>query len=733
MVNEMSNPKLLSTINMVGPSTDKGVKKVAIQKEGYFPVLYDVKPEYTIEYVVADICAKWQTLQKPEQFALQYLDTKIYVTEENRGDIRDGDLFTITFNPELTAAKFLSDIEQPDLAKKRQALKDLAGVNDNAGQADDPLFAKEFINRNGINTLKNIIESAVEPGDIIACAMSAIQELLEHQFTTWEGSVSQFFVEKVIDYANKTDGDVNVVQKALSLLDNMVTVSTTYFVLVMNKVIPTNLVKHLSNSNENVQLSTMSLCNSIILRMEHNNRKKFTNDLLEKGYLQALHKIVASSAVKPLLNGMSHQLYVYQFLIIGLYQSRMNTKPDFGDSKVLSDLHKIYNIAFDSAPTSKEKGMGKADFTRLGFQHGDAPLIDFNESPPGVLAYDVMMYFVEKHQDQYVKVILENFGRDTEYECPFGKCTKHLTKILCELLEVGAPMSDTSVDFQPMVFVTANILEELYCVSIQLLNKTWKEMRATSQDFSRVIGVVKDQLKRVLSKRPENIEKFKTEAFSLNYQAILRLMQQEAQERTILDSQTKPVMELREQIEPEIRELVRQQRLARLVEGTSFSLFSTRGKLKNTYRFCCLSSNHRFLHYGDTEGNTSDSRSISSDSLPNKVPLSEVNRIDIGKDCPNVKNLKKGFIPLAFSIFHGQEEHLDFIAPNEELFSVWTDTLSFLIGKEIISEKFKEDLEMLLNMEMKLLLLDLENVRIPDVPPQVPPEPENYSFYYPDS
>lgn len=727
----MADPKLISTINVAGKNTDKGVKKIAIQKEGFFPVLYDIKSEYTIEYVVADICSKWQT-QKAEENALQHLDTKIYVTEENRGDIRDGDLFTITFNPELTAAKFLSDIEQPDSPKKRQALIDLAGINDHAGQADDPLFAKEFINRNGINTLKNIIESSVEPNDIIAYAMSAIQELLEHQFTKWESCVSQIFVDKVIDYANKVDGDVNIVQKALALLDNMVTVSTTYFVLVMNKVIPTNLVAHLSKSNENVQLNTISLCNSIILRMEHANRKKFTNDLLEKGYLQGLQKIVASAMTKPLSNGMSHQLYIYQYLIIGLYQSRMNLKPDFGDSKLLSDLQRIYNIAFDSAPSSKERGIGKADYTRLGFQHGDAPLIDFNECPPGVLAYDVMMYFVEKHQEQYVKVILENFGRDPEYECPFGRCTKHLVKILCELLGVGNAMSDTSVDYQPIVFVAANILEEIYCVSIQLLNKTWKEMRATSQDFSRVMGVVKDQLKRTLSKRPENIEKFKTEAFNLNYQVILRLMQQEAQERTMLDAKTKPVIELREQIEPEIRELVRQQRLARLVEGTSFSLFSSRGKLKNTYRFCCLSANHRFLHYGDTEGNSGDGKVISPDSLPNKLPLSEVVRIDVGKDCPNVKNLKK-VIPLAFSIFYGQEEHLDFIATSDELFAVWTDTLSFLIGKEIISEKFKEDLEMLLNMEMKLLLLDLENVRIPDVSPVIPLEPDNYNFYYPDS
>ena len=48
------------------------------------------------------------------------------------------------------------------------------------------------------------------------------------------------------------------------------------------------------------------------------------------------------------------------------------------------------------------------------------------------------------------------------------------------------------------------------------------------------------------------------------------------------------------------------------------------------------------------------------------------------------------------------------------------------------SNAFREDLDMLLNMEMKLRLLDLEDVAIPDVPPPIPKEPDNYDFFYSD-
>lgn len=40
-----------------------------------------------------------------------------------------------------------------------------------------------------------------------------------------------------------------------------------------------------------------------------------------------------------------------------------------------------------------------------------------------------------------------------------------------------------------MFFGQDQSFHELFCVSIQLLNKTWKEMRATQEDFDKVAGV----------------------------------------------------------------------------------------------------------------------------------------------------------------------------------------------------------------------------------------------------
>ena len=51
---------------------------------------------------------------------------------------------------------------------------------------------------------------------------------------------------------------------------------------------------------------------------------------------------------------------------------------------------------------------------------------------------------------------------------------------------------------------------------------------------------------------------------------------------------------------------------------------------------------------------------------------------------------------------------------------------------QMSSSQMEKDLKMLLDMEIRIRLLDAEGIAIPNEPPPIPPEPENYDFNYPE-
>ena len=81
---------------------------------------------------------------------------------------------------------------------------------------------------------------------------------------------------------------------------------------------------------------------------------------------------------------------------------------------------------------------------------------------------------------------MENSCRADEHECPFGRTSIELCKLLCEVLRVGEAPSDQGQSYHPMFFVHDKPFEEFFCICIVLLNKTWREMRATIEDFIKV-------------------------------------------------------------------------------------------------------------------------------------------------------------------------------------------------------------------------------------------------------
>jgi len=130
-----------------------------------------------------------------------------------------------------------------------------------------------------------------------------------------------------------------------------------------------------------------------------------------------------------------------------------------------------------------------------------------------------------------------------------------------------------------MFFTHDHPLEEFYCIAVSLLNKTWKEMRATVEDFVKVFSVLKTQLTKAMSdgEATVNFDKFKLKLASLSYSVITSLWQKERSSREEWENKAFAILELRDMVKTEIIDLIKQQRLLYLTEGTRFDKYSNKG------------------------------------------------------------------------------------------------------------------------------------------------------------
>lgn len=472
----------------------------------------------------------------------------------------------------------------------------------------------------------------------------------------------------------------------------------------------------ISDDDLNIQLSSVSFINALLNR----------GDSVEISYLLKSKKfyqhigaklISAQNHVKP---STAHQLYLCQNLSLSVLEKRalLTFNSNYSEHNYLLE-YLISSLGSHSSENSCKQL--ESEFSKLGFLNID-PKIDFNEIPPGLLALDCMVYFAKSQPDNFARHVL----RLREFQCPFGQTSIALTKIMYSLLKIGEPLSDISTEYLAMFYSHENFFEEFFCINIQLLYKTWKEMKATQIDFEKVLSVCQKQIASVLGEEQvSTLEFYKKKIMQLNYAQILKQLDIEKEHHDANISKAKPVIELRDRLKPQILKLIHDQRLNQIVKGETFSDASRKAR-KPIY--LKLSQNHKYLHFGDPE--TSLNPSI--ENLPKKIQISQIRDIIFSlKEKADKGRIRKESYP--FSIiynYEGDEKRLDLLTIDSKIFSIWNDGFKILLGQNADSEIVQEDIETLLSMDMKLQLLAIENIAIPDYPPAIPPDPPNFDFIF---
>ncbi|KAL1122165.1 hypothetical protein AAG570_003570 [Ranatra chinensis] len=723
------------------PIKDSNIVKIAVEMSDQNAQLIEFNQKQPLAAIIQELCNGWGLTEPPEQYALQFSEnTNVnYITEKNRNEVKNGSVLRLTHSPSKTATDILHRLNGSTSEEKMESLKELARLS------TDITFALEFINKQGLSLIVSIVERSKCKGAMLAFSLVSFVELMDHGVVSWD-VLEGPFMSTVVGYVNSppATNDAMVIQASLSILENIVLNSTSKYAQVEREVTFQNLVAHVQTPNPVTQQNAIALINALFVKADIVKRRSIVNTLAAKQLRNIiLTNIIQANAeqVSKAANWvgaeMAHQLYVLQTLTLGLLEQRMLTKMDPQDQDAHDKIKELRKIAFDTEGSSvadsaarRQLGVFAKDYKKLGFKYDINPAQDFTETPPGMLALDCMVYFARNHTESYTKVVLENSCRADEHECPFGRTSVELVKLLCDILHIGETPTEQGQNYHPMFFTHDYPFEEFFCICIVLLNKTWKEMRATIEDFVKVFSVVREQITRALALQPMTLDRFKTALQSLTYSEITNLWQQERTSREEWESHARPILELKEQIIPEIMELIQQQRLAYLVEGTRFTKYSQRGqRIKDKFWYVRLSLSHKVFHYGDCD----EKGAPSVETLPNKLAVIDIKALVTGKECPHMKDIRgrKTTHQLAFSLTLDSSvevSSLDFVAPDEQVFDYWVDGINALLGNKMSSKQTEKDLETLLSMEIKLRLLDAEGVDIPQEPPPVPMDPPNYDF-----
>lgn len=366
-------------------------------------------PFFSALAIIKDLCINWN-VENAEEYALQYCEVtnKNYVTEKNRVEVKNGSVLKLRHSPTKTANDILETLRSGTNIEKNRVLENLAILS------SDITFALEFIKEQGVTIVISMIENEQCIGEMLKYVMISFVELMEHGTISWD-VLQPKFITRNIHFINSPSKFLSeVVQCALTILENIVQNSTNYARQVENEVTFETLLSLLHDSSSQiVQQNTIALINALFIKGDEQRRRQIAGIVSEKRFRVALLNTVLTPNI-----GISHQLYVLQTLTLGLMASRMQTQMNPQDQDALDKIKELRRIAFDdgtnndgpNGPNETQRRHNSNPTTnyykKLGFKCDINPAQDFTETPPGMLALDCMIYFARNYYHQYTKVSL---------------------------------------------------------------------------------------------------------------------------------------------------------------------------------------------------------------------------------------------------------------------------------------------------------------------------------------
>eukprot|EP00053_Salpingoeca_punica_P016915 m.161560 g.161560 ORF g.161560 m.161560 type:complete len:721 (+) comp17068_c1_seq5:225-2387(+) len=706
---------------------DNGIVKVAcVYEQGNFPPqLLKFEQAQPLVEIIKSVCEVWK-IPNPVQYSFKAEDTKVYITEKNRVDLKDGVVLSLSLAPNIQAASYLTKLAGPEKLTALRALKD---------ETQDATFSTKFQEKGGDQTLLNIIQELKgSPGEAsLGHALSAYADLLVHRVVEFD-TLPPNFMEMVVGFT-KSDRQVDqsVICSALKICAAYVTSSRRGYDTIKRSLLLQDIVQRAKSGSPAIQENALRLINNIISQSLESDRYAVFQEVERCGILGAFTSIVRSDTLsdpqkRVITPALSRELYVYQQLSLNKLLARINTPFSTSDLKSMNDLKSLRDSLPDlqedfASPTKGHAGM-EVEYARkhrkLGFPTPKHPEEDLRQ-PPGVLSLDLMTQFANKYTKAFTELVLDQMKE--EYSFPFARASIGLTRVLIDLLHIGQDPATETRSFLPLFYLQGDFVNELFSLGVQLMSRTWREMEAKLVDFDKVLSVLRRQLGPALESNAVAIDILKLPSFN----EIMNAEMRNFQDHEARAMETETLKQLRSKVRTETETLVKAQRLAHMRDGAFFYAVQ-KGKVRKEKFFAYLAGNHKSLHWGDPMADDQNKHTTHT------CLVTEIKVLYIGAETPFLSKAKKNdeSVKYSFGILGDNEiqECLEFVAVTPRQASMWRDGMRILTNKQCEEDEFKEDVENLVNLEMGIRMLNLQGVELSGRAPTVPNPPSDWGFFY---
>lgn len=403
------------------------------------------------------------------------------------------------------------------------------------------------------------------------------------------------------------------------------------------------LVSRLSSADHALCTNALQLINSLMRDSITNESElewpKFIQRLQDLGVIRAVYVLMQGTALQDL----AHPLIEFQSLTKVLLRKWRDVpldleKPEhrralkgiyMASSSEKQHHHKSSSTVGDEKKRSKRQNPEK--WRRLGFE-SESPVADFELT--GFLGMMDLADYVRSHSDEFQKMLLEQSTKTAEQRCPIARASLTITSILYDHFEVDkSDVEDTkgylfmdsrsNLDglFKPLLLHWTR----LHVAGLHAFFRLWKATGSEVGDFENIAELVRILVESVVGGAPrtKDIQNVEEDLASFEYNR-LRELQMEILELTYEDVWGQHLRQVRDELQHEALQFVKEQRIRCLLQGAWFlhgnsSKSETGFSSKSNYRYVQLSHNRRYLHFGDFD--SADIRTPDLDALPEKSEI----------------------------------------------------------------------------------------------------------------